>query len=1232
MRLVRLSTTCLILCMAGLLALLLAGIDSARTLHLQQSEVSRLLTLKSRIDNFSTASDSLLLYGADSALWQAYLNEARSIQAQLQQLGMHHPDALKAMHRIDIITDTVRSAIHGDANAVIAPERGEAATSPGPLHLSFRSNLIISHVANHGVALDTVLVNVIDERIRLIKDQVKRAGLLLAAMVMLFALLALFAFFLIHHRIVPPLREFVDTIEAIRRGNTGRRAGVGGSDELGEMAVTLNSMLDDRMVYEGILHDQQQTLIKREALLAESQRIASLGSWHLDLRSNRLQWSDETYRMLGVSADSFTPDVESFLQLVHPQDRDKLMAERGPALAGRQPHDVVVRIVRPDGEVRYMHERAEARFDEAGNAVEFSGTIQDITERKQLDARLLQYNKLVEGSTNLCGICNADYTYLYVNRAYCEFFGVDRPDIEGHHLREVLGEAYFDQEVKPRVDRSLDGDAQQYETTRVHSTLGRRYLLASYFPIESTNSTHYVAAVITDITELKKAESALEEQSRLLTIAGRMARLGGWSVDLASGAVMWSDTVAEIHGMQPGYRPTVEEAIHLYTPEYRERIEKKFRDCSEHGEPYDEVVQIINTDNVRIWVRTSGEPVYDHNGKITKVQGACQDITEHQDMLVRLEEQTEVLGKARNQLEQTVQTRQALINSLPAHIALLDAEGTIMDVNEQWRHFGKENAYSGNDFGVGTNYINLCERSHGECADEAMAVAEGLQSVLDGDSTTFALEYPCHAPGEQRWFRVMANRLGGDTKNDKALGMVVMHIDITERKLAELELQRLAYEDKLTGVLSRNGFVEHLAKYIDDNGWQTDAMVVLLDLVGLHDINDAHGYSAGDTLLRRVAERLQQKTELVALIGRTGGDEFTIFVPGATDITPLQSREQLDSVFMEPFNLGDDNLVNILGRFGYTCLDEEPRAIEVLLREAELALFHSRMEGIGEHWSAYTGDIGHDARQRRSVTRELHHAIEHNEFELHFQPKVNLVTGEVVACEALIRWNHPQRGMQSPGLFIPIAEKSQLIRPIGEWVLNESCRYLRLWMNAGLNVVRVSVNVSMIQFIDEAFINKVSTTLLAHDIQPHNLTLEITESVFENHTNILNQKLHTLHEMGIRTSLDDFGTGYSSLRYLQQFPFDEIKIDQGFVRKMLDEKYSQRIVTTIISIAEALDAEVVAEGIENPQVSETLLQMGCRVGQGYYYSVPMAAEDFHWLLEQKSRLPLITEAPRPGAR
>lgn len=429
--------------------------------------------------------------------------------------------------------------------------------------------------------------------------------------------------------------------------------------------------------------------------------------------------------------------------------------------------------------------------------------------------------------------------------------------------------------------------------------------------------------------------------------------------------------------------------------------------------------------------------------------------------------------------------------------------------------------------------------------------------------------------------------------------------------------------DPLTGLYTRVGFSLTVQDWLDHGGWQTDAIVVTLDIVSLRDINDAYGYKGGDQLLCDYTHRLLSFASEGDLVGRMGNGEFTLFLPMAPADSIEGELHRLVDHLSLPFEIqGVDIQIPI--RLGFTRLGTAQRPVTSLLQEAETALHHHRSETTLS-WVAYNNDLAEQSQERIGLTRDLRRALQNGEFEVHFQPKVELSTGRLIAAEALLRWNHPTRGLISPGLFIPIAEQSQLIAPIGEWALRRACQHLRAWRDEGLDLVRVAVNVSFVQFRTGRFPELVRQVVDETGIEPEQLSLEVTENVFVKASPTLLEQMQALRDMNVRLSLDDFGTGYSSLLYLQQYPFDEIKIDQGFVRQLIDNSFSRDIIEAVKLLAQALDAEIIAEGIESAAVRDELIDMGIDHGQGFYYSWPLEAEDFRWLLERGSRLPLTPD-------
>lgn len=805
-----------------------------------------------------------------------------------------------------------------------------------------------------------------------------------------------------------------------------------------------------------------------------------------------------------------------------------------------------------------------------------------------------QLYSLVEHSEDLFSISDAEYRLIWANESYRKMYGLQSRQLGTLTLPEFLENDYFQQTVKPLLDRALAGKIVRYETDRLLPGLGQRKFLVRYYPLhQSAGEAPCVGTISSDVTLQRETEAELLHQATLLDMAGRTARFGGWLVDLESNHVEWSNMTAEIHGMPHGYSPTPAEGMAFYTPEYRKLIHERFKACAERGVHFDDEMQIIDAAGQRVWVRVMGEPVRDENGRITHLQGAFQDITSQRER------------------EQELHKLAQITQQSPAAIVVTDLNGQIEYVNAA---FERVSGYS-SDMLLGKSPAVI------KGPDTPDSLHRDLWNTIKAGKTWTGELQNRHKDGSIFWESEVISPLLNE--HGDIINYVAIKQDITALKQAEQELNQIAFEDLLTGLRSRLGFIRQLQQYLEQDGWHSAGIVLIIDIIGQRDVNDAYGYERGDQLLIEMGRRLLMQTDDSSLVGRIGGDEFILFLVPEPGIALVDRLSQLCDDLSAPFDLSGVS-IEVNFRLGYTHLGEHQRSTEDLLREAERALFQHRKE-LSKPWVAYSNQLQEASQQRIALTHELRRALKEDELELHFQPKVDLLSGELVACEALLRWNHPERGLIPPGVFIPIAEQGQLIVPVGDWALRRACQHLRAWLDAGLQPVRVSVNVSVIQFQKGDFPSRVRAALEESGVAPQELALEVTESVFETESKSLLNQMRALRDMGVMLSLDDFGTGYSSLSYLQQYPFDEIKVDQAFVFHLLDDAFCRNIVETVMMLSRALGAEVMAEGIESAEVAEKLVAMGCRFGQGFHYSMPLEAEDFRWLLEQRSRLPLKTQ-------
>lgn len=560
---------------------------------------------------------------------------------------------------------------------------------------------------------------------------------------------------------------------------------------------------------------------------------------------------------------------------------------------------------------------------------------------------------------------------------------------------------------------------------------------------------------------------------------------------------------------------------------------------------------------------------------------------------------------------------QSIIDVVPAIICVVDCAGKILRINDRWIDFGRINGRLDAAEDEGRNYFDVFEPGNDYINQ---GILTPIREVLAGQREHYSHVYPCHSPQEKHWYEMTVTPIRSPETGD-TFAAVIMHSDVTKMRMAHERLTMRATESIDLEINSRMEFEELLVNRHLELGWETGALVVLMDLMDMRDMNDVHGYKRGDEILRTIARRVHQYSG--GLSARTGGDEFFIYLPPDGDITPDERLRQLQELVQQPIELGAARL-SMRACYGYHVLGAEAETFDEILRKAEVAL-NQAVVSKDQHnpvreFSSAADKAYHD---RLRITSELSVALAEEQFELHFQPKVNIKDGSLVSAEALIRWRHPVRGLVPPGEFIPIAEQGFLIGPLGDWVLREAVRSLRLWHDEGLEMVRIAINISLNQFIYGDFCQQVERSLDEFGIPPDALSLEITERVFSNNEESVARELVKLRELGVHLSLDDFGTGYSSLSYLKRFAFDEVKIDRAFTSDILaDDGFGTGIIKAIIAIADSMDMKVVAEGVESKEVADRLLELGCYTAQGFYYSMPLIEEDFRWLLRTCSNLPL----------
>lgn len=454
-------------------------------------------------------------------------------------------------------------------------------------------------------------------------------------------------------------------------------------------------------------------------------------------------------------------------------------------------------------------------------------------------------------------------------------------------------------------------------------------------------------------------------------------------------------------------------------------------------------------------------------------------------------------------------------------------------------------------------------------------------------------------------------------RDGQVAGAVIVFHDVSESRAMALKMAHLAQHDFLTGLLNRMLLTERLSRAIGQARRHSKRVALMfLDLDYFKHINDSLGHTIGDLLLQLVAERLKLCIRDTDTVCRQGGDEFVVLlteIEQTQDAAPI--AEKLLTAFAEPCLIGGHEL-HVTLSIGIAIYPDDGQDADEVMKNADTAMYHAKANG-RNNYQFFTTEMNTRAVQRLFIEGNLRRALKQGEFLLYYQPKIDLSSGLMIGSEALIRWQDPEHGLIYPNQFVPIAEESGLIVPIGSWVLREACRQVRAWQDSGLLVVPVSVNISAVEFRHKHFIEGVAQILKETGMLPGHLELELTESILMQDAKSSESVLESLKAMGMQLAIDDFGTGYSSLSYLKRFPINTLKIDQSFVRDIVDDVDDASIVSAMIAMGKNLKQRVIAEGVETEAQLAFLRSLHCDEGQGFLFGHPLPADEFERLLRKE---------------
>jgi diguanylate cyclase (GGDEF)-like protein/PAS domain S-box-containing protein len=717
------------------------------------------------------------------------------------------------------------------------------------------------------------------------------------------------------------------------------------------------------------------------------------------------------------------------------------------------------------------------------------------------------------------------------------------------------------------------------------------------FPVEvaanfvSFLGHEYIVAFTRDITERQKAKESLQRKQIMLARTEGIAHLGSWEWDVATDTVTWSDELFRIFQLNPAEgTPSFAAQAELYFPDDMQRLGEAVEAAVKHGIPYEMELRALRKDGATRICLASGYAELGPNGIASHLFGSLQDITD------------------RKQAEGELRIAAVAFDSQNG-MMITDPKGVILRVNSA---FVRLTGYSAEE-AIGQRPSILS--SGRQDAD----FYQRMWSLLKEKGFWYGEIWNKRKNG--RVFAEMLNITAISTPDRGITHYVGSFTDITEDKLAEAEIHRLAYYDPLTQLPNRRLLEDRLQQVLvscSRNGKHGGLMMI--DLDNFKSINDTLGHKIGDQLLQQVALRLTSCLRLGDTVARLGGDEFVVVLIDLSEHpeNAVMQIEVIGEKILASLNQSyqlDEHILHNTPSIGATLFDNHNETMEGLMKQADIAMYQSKKAG--RNTLRFFDPAMQAAIELRSALEiELRHALNLKQLRLYYQPQVD-VACRVIGVEALLRWQNPQRGLMPPNDFIPLAEDTGLILPIGIWVLETACAQLKIWAgDAHTCDLQIAVNVSARQFGQAEFLLQVQRVLEASCVNPARLKLELTESLMLENVESTIAKMQAIKLLGVSFSMDDFGTGYSSLSYLAQLPIDQLKIDRSFVHNLPGNSRDENITKTIISMGLGLDMNVIAEGVETAAQQTFLESQGCLVYQGYLYGKPMPVEQFEtWLMK-----------------